>query len=122
MRLKQTYYDQGEKPCRLLAWCIKQQQTVRAITNIEDTNGNTVVDPLEINTAFKNFYEKLYRSEYTISVDIQTEFLYKLNIPKISEENKKNLDKQLSITEISKAMVALKAGKTAGLDGLPTDI
>lgn len=44
------------------------------------------------------------------------------NIPKISEESKKTLDKQLSIAEISEAIGALKAVKTAGPDGLPNDL
>lgn len=32
MRLKQQFYNQGEKPSRLLVWGIKQQETERAIT------------------------------------------------------------------------------------------
>lgn len=62
IKFKQHYYNQGEKPGRLLAWRIKQQQTERAITNIEDASGNVVVDLLEISTAFKKFYENLYKT------------------------------------------------------------
>lgn len=54
MRLKEAYYERGEKPGRLLAWRIKQQQTETAMTNIEDRNGNNRMNPSEINTAFKN--------------------------------------------------------------------
>ena len=44
MRLKLTYYDQGEKSGWLLAWRIKQQQSERAITYLEGQNGINVVD------------------------------------------------------------------------------
>lgn len=43
LRLKQNYYDQGEKPVRPTACCIKQQQTEWTITD----NRNSTVDPLE---------------------------------------------------------------------------
>lgn len=83
---------------------------------------NNIINPSEINTAFKNFYENLYRSEYSTNCNTQSKFLDKINIPKISEESKAALDKQLSKEEISEAIGALKAGKTAGPDGLPIDI
>lgn len=56
MKLKQSYYDQGEKPRKLLAWRIKQQQIERSINYIEDPSGKTIVDPKEINEVFKLFY------------------------------------------------------------------
>ncbi len=49
---KQSFYDQEEVHGKLLGWRIKQQQTERTITNIENANGNTLIDSLEINTAF----------------------------------------------------------------------
>lgn len=59
--------------------------------------------------------------QYYINAGVQTEFLDKSNIPKISEKHKNTLDKQLSIAEISEARSTLQAVKTAGLDGLPID-
>lgn len=46
LRLKQNYYDQGEKPGRPTAWRVKQQQTERTITAIEDASRNSTVNPL----------------------------------------------------------------------------
>lgn len=61
--LKQSYYDQGEKAGKLLAWRIKKIQKDRAINSIILEDGKELVDPIEINTAFKNYYEDLYKSE-----------------------------------------------------------
>lgn len=122
MKLKQSYYDQGEKPGKLLAWRIKQQQTERSINYIEDPSGRPIVDPTEINEAFKVFYEKLYTSEGTPRLDKQTRFLNNLNIPKISENESKALDGELTEIEIAEAINCMQAGKTAGPDGIPIDI
>ena len=52
LRLKQTFYDQGEKPGKLLAWRIKQIQSERAINAIEKATGELTVDPTDINDTF----------------------------------------------------------------------
>lgn len=122
LRLKQQFYDQREKPGRLLAWRIKQQESERAITSIEDENGNMTVDPREINEAFRKFYEKLYCSEYKATTDAHSAFFGNLNIPKISEELKFKLDGEITAAEIMEAINTLKGGKTAGPDGLPIDL
>ena len=48
-RLKQNYYEQGERAGKLLAWHIKQLQSERAINAIEGEDGHITVDPEEIN-------------------------------------------------------------------------
>ncbi len=78
MWLKQGYHDQDEKPGKLLAWRIKKQQTDRAINSIRTPQGILTIDPLEINTCFKDFYESLYRSECNQDLDTQETFLDQL--------------------------------------------
>lgn len=55
LRLKQTFYDQGEKPGKVLAWRIKQLQSERCITSLQNDQGETIVDPSEINKTFRTF-------------------------------------------------------------------
>lgn len=64
MWLKQSYYDQGEKAGRLLAWRIKKMQSERAISSIKTSSGNVTVDPSEIYDSFREFYENVYKSEH----------------------------------------------------------
>lgn len=40
LRLKQTFSDQGEKPCKVLAWRFKQLQNKRLITLLQNDNEN----------------------------------------------------------------------------------
>ena len=86
--LKQSYYDQGEKAGKLLAWRLKRIQTDRAINSVKLQDGKILIDPSEINTAFKEFYENLYKSEYSSlnSSGKQKEFLDKLQFPSITNQ------------------------------------
>ena len=92
--LKQSYYDQEEKAGKLLAWRLKRIQTDRAINSVKLQDGKILIDPSEINTAFKEFYENLYKSEYSSlnSSGKQKEFLDQLQFPSITEEAKTDLD------------------------------
>lgn len=49
IQLKRSYYDQGEKPGRLLPWRTKKLDADRAITAIQTQSGTITTDPQEIN-------------------------------------------------------------------------
>lgn len=57
---KQTYYDQGEKAGKLLAWRIEKMQSERTINNVKLKSGNLTTDPVEINNHFRDFYQTLF--------------------------------------------------------------
>lgn len=52
----------------------------------------------------------------------QTLFLDNLKISSISSEAKRQLEEPLNNKEVLKTTVNMKSGKTAGPDGIPTDI
>lgn len=122
LRLKQTFYEQGGKPSRLLAWQIKKLDTEKTINAITNEKGDITNIPREINQTFVSFYNKLYQSEYPANSINQNIFLDNLEIPSISEETKLELDKKLDATDINAAICNMKGGKAAGPDGLPIDI
>lgn len=86
-------------------------QADRAINSIELENGKNTVDPVEINSSFRAFYESLYRSEYPDNTQIQSKFLDQLDIPIMTDEDKLELDKHLSIEEMSEAVQSMRSGK-----------
>lgn len=122
MKLKQSYYGQGEKSGKILAWRIKEQQTERSINYIDAPNGKNVVNPEEISETFRVFYERQYSSECSSSLDGQTQFFNDLNIPKLSEKESKTLDEEITKQEIADAMGSMQAGKAAGFDGIRIDL
>ena len=122
LKLKQSIFDQGEKSGKILAWRIKQLQIERTITVLNNDKGETVADPVAINGAFRDYYERLYSSEIDEGTMLQSRFLDSLTIPKLSDEESLKLENVLSLEEISEAMKSMKSGKAAGPDGLPFDI
>lgn len=62
-RLKQNYYEHGDKAGRLLAWQITREEAKRAIGSITLPSNVVVQSTDYINLAFKSFYENLYMSE-----------------------------------------------------------
>lgn len=121
LRLRQTFYEQGNKAGKLLAWQIKQLETKQPITSII-SNGRALQDPQDINIAFKDYYEELYEAQTSIEPkDINT-FLQSLVIPKLSEENKDDLNLEITKEEIALVIDNMKSGKRAGPDGLPVDL
>lgn len=61
-RLKQSFYDQGEKAGKLLAWRINALQGEKTINQIEKEPCNVTYHPKEINDTFRNFDSHLYNS------------------------------------------------------------
>ena len=84
--LNQTFYEQGGKPSKILAWQIKQLEIRKNITYIINNNGDTIIDPAEINWELTEYYENLYKSQIKYDPQVQKTFLDKLDIPTISEE------------------------------------
>lgn len=117
MWLKQSYYDQGEKAGKLLAWRIKKIQSERAINNIKTPSGKVTVDPSEINDSFRQFYENLYTSDCCHTSEEQDLFLDQLQFQTLTEDTQQELDRNLSIEEISQAIQSINSGKAPGLDG-----
>ncbi len=122
IRLKQFFYDQGEKPGKLLAWQIKKLESDRAINSIRNEQGELSTDPTEIINTFVLYYKTLYNSDCPVDLANQNSFLDKLDIPHIPEESKTELEKELSLDDISHAITNMKGSKASGPDGLPIDI
>lgn len=121
LRLKQTFYEQGDKAGKLLAWQIKQLETKSPITSII-SNGQTLLDPIEINNAFKGYYEEFYKAQASIKLDNISIFLNKIVITIILEDDRVHLNSKFTIEEIGQAIDSMKSGKRAGPDGIPIDL
>lgn len=117
---KQAYYDQGEKPSKLLAWRVKKMQAERTINSITTMSGDLTTDPIEINATFRNFYELLYKSEYAGATQQQT-FLDQLQFQSLSGDEMEVLDRALTVEDLYDAMSSMNSGKAPGPDGIPIE-
>lgn len=74
--------------------------------------------PKDINERFQQFYETLYSSQSTVTM--QT-FFGKCNLPTLSEMDRKELGSEITVKDISETVKSLKSGKTPGPDGLSNE-
>ena len=105
MKLKQSYYEQGEKSAKILATTNRKVYSLYRSSKWEN--------------CCEPFFERLYSSECSPSL---TTFLNALNIPKLSEEKSKTLDEEITQEEKADATDSMQAGKAAGLDGIPVHL
>ena len=70
----------------------------------------------------EQFYEKLYcQSSDCNKYDFEA-FVEDLELPKISDEDKQSLEKDIQMHELKKVIKSLKVNKVSGIDGLPNDL
>ncbi len=110
-----------KKPRKLLVWQIKQLEIKTPITSII-SNGQVVVDPVEINDAFRDYYKELFDTKNEIDLQKLNRFLGELPIPCIPNEYKEILESEINWKEIGQATDSIKSGKRAGPHGLPIDL
>ena len=65
--------------------------------------------------------EKFYRNLYTTIGPIDENYVKQIATPKLSKEDRKYLDSDVTLKEVSKAMMALHNKKAGGTDGIPID-
>jgi len=62
LRIRQKYFELGDKPHKLLARQLRGLQANKAIHKIKSKAGDILVDPKSINDRFREYYEQLYTS------------------------------------------------------------
>lgn len=119
--MNQKWYESGEKASKLLASQLKAREAARQIGAIRDKTGALITNHKEINSVFKQFYEELYRSEGELDLDKAKKFFEHLNLPKLSEEDMRYLERPITLEEVNKTIQSLPSGKTPGIDGIPSE-
>ena len=119
-RLRTNFYEGGEKTGKLLARQLKQRENNSVIPAIKNGD-NIVTSSKEINKVFQQFYEKLYTSTSNHEQQKLEDFLSKIDLPKMSQQQAKSLDASITEEEVRNAITLMKNGKSPGLDGFPIE-
>ena len=65
-RLRRKYFESGDKAGKMLALWLKQLQNRHSISHICKSTGEVIYEQTQINTAFREYYSKLYQTEGSI--------------------------------------------------------
>uniref|UniRef100_A0A9J8CV62 Reverse transcriptase domain-containing protein n=1 Tax=Cyprinus carpio carpio TaxID=630221 RepID=A0A9J8CV62_CYPCA len=121
LKSRHRFYEFGDKPSKALALQLRLQTARSFIAQIQDTAGNSISDPQEINNQFKLFYSSLYQSDSLKDANLIDHFFENLDIPQISNESKTKLEDPIRLTEIQQAIAQMQSGKSPGPDGFPSE-
>ena len=116
-RLKNKYFENGDKAGKLLAYRLQKARTSRLIPTIRSVNGEILKSPQDINSRFKEYYKALYSSEVNPTPECLERFFSKINLPTISTVDREELDKPISQGEILASIKKMASGKAPGDDG-----
>ena len=91
--------------------------------SVINSEGILICKPGQILEEQASFFEKLYapnkcREE---SQNLTTEFIGKIDIPKLNEAQNELLDSELCVTELTMALKEMSNDKSPGLDGFTTN-
>uniref|UniRef100_A0A670II53 Reverse transcriptase domain-containing protein n=1 Tax=Podarcis muralis TaxID=64176 RepID=A0A670II53_PODMU len=113
---KQRYFESANKMGKLLAWQLRKRKKQNMINKII-LDDNIIEDPEEIENRFTQFFEKLYEKGGESSAEINS-YLEQNEKKYILEEDRTELNKEITINEIKEAISRMKTGKAPGPDGL----
>uniref|UniRef100_A0A670HYC8 Reverse transcriptase domain-containing protein n=1 Tax=Podarcis muralis TaxID=64176 RepID=A0A670HYC8_PODMU len=115
--MRQRYFESANKIGKFLAWQLRKKQKQNVINKIR-VGDDLIVDPQRIQKNFLNFYEMLYKKGKEDPIQIER-YLENCEGRTITEEEKHQLNKPISLEEVRNAMKKMKLGKAPGPDGLP---
>uniref|UniRef100_A0A670IIA8 Reverse transcriptase domain-containing protein n=1 Tax=Podarcis muralis TaxID=64176 RepID=A0A670IIA8_PODMU len=114
--MKQRYFESANKTGKFLAWQLRKRQKQNTINKIK-VEEELIVDPTRIQKKFLEFYEELYKRGEEDTTQIER-YLKRHKGKTITEEERLQLNKPISIEEVQNAIKKMKIGKAPGPDGL----
>ena len=85
-------------------------------------SGSITANPYRILSEQKRFYQNLYKTNDSVEASDSIEaFLNSLNIPKLSEQQRKSWEGRISTEECRTIIETFQNNKSPGNDGLPIE-
>ena len=115
IRSRARWVELGEKSSKYFLNLKKRNFINKSITELKTSEDKVTKDQNEIINMQKNFYKSLYKEKITGE---EVEYTPDIsNLPKINEEQKVNLDREITKGEVEEALKSLKNNKSPGPDG-----
>lgn len=122
VRSRVQWIEEGEKPTKYFCGLESKNFTSKIIPKVEKEGGIIVTNQFDILKEAKSFYENLYKNNNsTCTVDDLNHSLNNLDFSKLTDDEKLNLEGEITIEEASWALKKMKNNKTPGSDGFSTE-
>ena len=115
-RSKLRWAEQGEKPTRYFFNMEAKNFNKKTITELETSEGVKITGHNQLLQEIENFYQSLYQSEYGGSHELFADFVHSVQLPKLSDDDKENLEGELTIPECRQILKTFNFGKSPDED------
>ena len=120
-RSKCRWIENGEKATKYFFNLEKRNYNRKTVFELESDDGVTITDEKEILLAIETFYENLYSSDITDSQCDFLNFSANVNIPKLSEDERDEMEGALGYDESEKIIRSFEKEKSPGEDGFTVE-
>ena len=117
LRSKTRWTEKGEKATKYPFYLEKRNYSRKKIAELELPNGKHLHKTDEIMKEIENFYKDLYTSNGEIEDDWFANFVQNLDIPKLRDLEKEELEGEITLEECKEVLKTFSSGKSPGEDG-----
>ena len=116
LRSRVRYEELGEKPTKYFFNLENRQFTNKVMNKIIEENGDEYTNTKDVLNCQKRFYQNLY-DELNVIDDVSISDTLGENETKLSDQEAENLEGEIALAELTKALKNMKNDKSPGLDG-----
>ena len=122
IRTRSRWIEDGEKPTKYFCSLEKRNFINKTVTRIVKDDGNEVTEQSEILKEIRTFYKNLYDSRDDSLDDVNLyQILSDIDIPILTDDEKKLLDAPLTKDEILSSLKDCKNNKSPGTSGFTAE-
>ena len=121
LRAKCRWVEQGERPTKYFFNMEKRNYNKKTIRELRLEDESTTINDKQILDQIEVYFRDLYTSAKTFSQEEYDEFTQHLQIPKLSDDDRDNLEGPLSYDECKNVLESFQNDKAPGEDGFTVE-
>ena len=119
VRTRQNWIKYGEKNCKFFLTLERYNFMSKNRFKLRDEKGRITTNPKEILKIQERFHRQLYKKDE--GVKMSDTYLANVVSQKLSEDDCKMCDNEITLLELKSAVAQLRRDKTPGIDGFPIE-